>query len=152
LTNFIQSIQNQQNSFYYYIQKYYFKNFGLDPKKALLINLYDIGTANNLSLEKVFGDDKVDLSLRVRWAKIDGRTSKESIERTDQFCVDYERKIRALGRYWFLPGGIGRTAISCFNVKGSDHYSTTRLIETNYETQAAAAGDLGGLKSLANGW
>jgi glucosamine-6-phosphate deaminase len=29
---------------------------------------------------------------------------------------------------------------------GSDHYSTTRLIQTNYETQAAAATDLGGIE------
>jgi glucosamine-6-phosphate deaminase len=33
-----------------------------------------------------------------------------------------------------------------FNVRGSDHFSTTRLMATNYETQAAAAGDLGGLE------
>jgi len=138
---------NQQNSFYYYIQKYYIKNFGLDPKKALLINLYDIGTANNLSLEKVFGDDKVDLSLRVRWAKNPmEELQKETIERTDQFCVDYERKIRALGGIGFFLGGIGPDGHIGFNVKGSDHYSTTRLIETNYETQAAAAGDLGGIE------
>ena len=33
-----------------------------------------------------------------------------------------------------------------FNVRGSDHYSTTRLTATNYETQAAAASDLGGIE------
>lgn len=138
---------NQQNSFYYYIQKYYIKNFGLDPKKALMINLYDIGTANDLSIERIFGDEKVDLSLRVRWPKTPlEELQKETIERTDQFCVDYERKIRALGGIGFFMGGIGPDGHIGFNVKGSDHYSTTRLIETNYETQAAAAGDLGGIE------
>ena len=28
----------QHNSFYYYVNKFYIKGFGLDPKKALLIN------------------------------------------------------------------------------------------------------------------
>ena len=33
-----------------------------------------------------------------------------------------------------------------FNTRGSDHNSTTRLTATNFETQAAAAGDLGGIE------
>ena len=138
---------NQQNSFYYYIQKYYIKNFGLDPEKALLINLYEIGTANNLSIAEIFGDEKADLSLRTRWAKNPiEELQKETIARTDQFCVNYESKIRALGGIGFFLGGIGPDGHIAFNIRGSDHYSTTRLMETNYETQAAAASDLGGIE------
>ncbi len=138
---------NQQNSFYYYIQKFYINGFGLDPKKALLINIYDIGTANDLDFEKIFGDEKVDLSLRTRWAKTPlEELQKETIERTDQFCVEYEKKIRALGGIGFFLGGIGPDGHIGFNVRGSDHFSTTRLCETNYETQAAAASDLGGIE------
>jgi len=33
-----------------------------------------------------------------------------------------------------------------FNTRGSDHNSSTRLTATNFETQAAAAGDLGGIE------
>ncbi len=138
---------NQQNSFYYYIQKFYINGFGLDPQKALLINTYDIGTANDLSIEKVFGDEKVDLTLRTRWAKNPREElQKETIERVDQFCVQYEKKIRALGGIGFFLGGIGPDGHIGFNVRGSDHFSTTRLCETNYETQAAAATDLGGIE------
>lgn len=138
---------NQQNSFYYYIQKFYINGFGLDPRKALLINIYDIGTANDLSFERIFGDEKVDLSLRTRWPKNpQEELQKETIERVDQFCLDYEKKIRALGGIGFFLGGIGPDGHIGFNVRGSDHYSTTRLCETNYETQAAAAGDLGGIE------
>jgi glucosamine-6-phosphate deaminase len=35
-------------------------------------------------------------------------------------------------------------------VRGSDHFSTTRLTPTNYETQAAAASDLGGIEISRN--
>ena len=43
-------------------------------------------------------------------------------------------------------GVIGTDGHIGFNVKGSDHYSTTRLTPTNYETQASAASDLGGIE------
>ena len=37
-----------------------------------------------------------------------------------------------------------------FNTRGSDHNSSTRLTATNFETQAAAAGDLGGIEVSRN--
>ncbi|MDP3150757.1 MAG: glucosamine-6-phosphate deaminase [Ignavibacteria bacterium] len=141
----------QHNSFFYYIQKYYFQNFNLDPGKALLINVNEIGTAENLPLNQVFPDKKVDLSLRTRWASTRlERIQKRTIEIVDEFCTDYERKIRELGGIGFFLGGIGPDGHIGFNVQGSDHFSTTRLISTNYETQAAASGDLGGIEIARN--
>jgi glucosamine-6-phosphate deaminase len=138
---------HQHNSFYYYIQKYYFSNWGLDTKKALLMNINDIPTANNLSLSEIFPDETIDLSLRTRWASATlERYQKQTIELVDQFCTDYEKKIRDMGGIGFFLGGIGPDGHIGFNVMGSDHYSTTRLIQTNYETQAAAATDLGGIE------
>lgn len=141
----------QHNSFYYYIQKFYFRNLGLDAKKALLMNVNEIGTAENLPIEVVFPDNIVDLSLRVRWAKnrIE-RLQKKTIEIVDQFCTNYESKIRQLGGIGFFLGGIGPDGHIGFNVQGSDHFSTTRLTATNYETQAAAATDLGGIEIAKN--
>ena len=137
----------QHNSFYYYIQKFYFRNLGLDTKKALFMNINEIGTADDLPLEVVFPDNIVDLSLRVRWAKNRAeRLQKRTIEIVDQFCTDYESKIREMGGIGFFLGGIGPDGHIGFNVQGSDHFSTTRLIATNYETQAAAATDLGGIE------
>jgi glucosamine-6-phosphate deaminase len=43
-------------------------------------------------------------------------------------------------------GGIGPDGHIGFNVRGSDPFSTTRLTAVNYETQAAAATDLGGIE------
>ncbi len=141
----------QHNSFYYYIKHYYFQNFDLDPQKAMLINVNDIPTAENLPLDQIFPDKKVDLSLRYRYPKVrQERLQKRTIELVDEFCTNYERKIRELGGIGFFLGGIGPDGHIGFNIKGSDHFSTTRLMETNYETQAAAATDLGGIEIARN--
>ncbi|MBS4033709.1 MAG: glucosamine-6-phosphate deaminase [Ignavibacterium sp.] len=138
---------SQHNSFYYYLQKYYFSNWGLDRDKALFMNINELRTANNLLLSEIFPDQVVDLSLRTRYASTTlERLQKQTIEIVDQFCTDYENKIRDLGGIGFFLGGIGPDGHIGFNVMGSDHYSSTRLIQTNYETQAAAAGDLGGIE------
>ena len=141
----------QHNSFYYYIQKYYFHNLGFDVKKALLINVNKIGTAENLPIDEIFPDKKVDLSLRIRLAtnRLE-RLQKRTIEIVDEYCSEYERKIRELGGIGFFLGGIGPDGHIGFNIKGSDHFSTTRLMYTNYETQAAAASDLGGIEIARN--
>ncbi len=141
----------QHNSFYYYIQKYYFRNFNLDPKKALLINVNEIGTADDLPLDQVFPEKIVDLTLRTRWASSRlERIQKRTIEIVDEFCTNYERKIREMGGIGFFLGGIGPDGHIGFNIQGSDHFSTARLIATNYETQAAASGDLGGIEIARN--
>lgn len=142
---------NQQNSFYYYIKKYYFKNLGLDPDKALFINVNKIPTPDNLPLKEIFPDNIVDLSLRTRFAsnKLE-RLQKSCIELVDEYCTNYEKQIRDMGGINFFLGGIGPDGHIGFNVRGSDHFSTTRLIQTNYETQAAAASDLGGIEIAKN--
>jgi glucosamine-6-phosphate deaminase len=141
----------QHNSFYYYIQNFYFRFWGLNKNNALLMNINEIPTAENLSLNEIFPDQKVDLSLRTRWASSRlERLQKETIELVDEYCSNYERQIRAMGGIGFFLGGIGPDGHIGFNVQGSDHFSTTRLINTNYETQAAAATDLGGIEVARN--
>jgi glucosamine-6-phosphate deaminase len=51
-----------------------------------------------------------------------------------------------MGGIGFFLGGIGPDGHIAFNVRGSSAYSVTRLTATNYETQAAAATDLGGIE------
>ncbi|MCB1195812.1 glucosamine-6-phosphate deaminase, partial [bacterium] len=138
---------NQHNSFNYYVQKFYLKGFGLDHKKALLLDCSKIGSTPENPALKVFESKKVDLSLRYRKPKNYLEVlQKRAVELVDQFCTDYEEKIRQLGGIGFFLGGIGPDGHIGFNVAGSDHYSTTRLTHTNYETEAAAAGDLGGIE------
>lgn len=141
----------QHNSFYHYVNKYYIDGFGLDINKALLINCNEIGLAEGERLDDVWPNHIVDLRLRTNPPKnsMEAR-QKRLLERVDQFATNYEEKIRELGGIGFFLGGIGPDGHIGFNVRGSDHYSTTRLCETNYETQAAAATDLGGIEISRN--
>jgi glucosamine-6-phosphate deaminase len=137
----------QHNSFNYYVREFYIKGFGLSPNKALLIDSSTIGLPSGTSIDKIFPNGIVDLSLRVRQTK----TELESLQRkvinnVDRFCMEYEHKIRELGGIGFFLGGIGPDGHIAFNVRGSSFYSVTRLTGTNYETQAAAATDLGGIE------
>ncbi len=137
----------QQNSFYWYVRKYYLDGFGLDPSKALLIDCNRIGLREGETLERIWPGGEVDLTLRYR-APVSAleETQQRVLARIDQWTQEYEERIRALGGIGFFLGGIGPDGHVGFNVRGSDHYSTTRLTPTNYETQAAAATDLGGIE------
>ncbi len=137
----------QHNSFYHYVKKFYIEGFGLDPAKALLIDSAAIGLRPDETLASVWPDKHVDLTLRYRLARTNlEHRQKTLLEDVDQWCMEYERRIRKLGGIGFFLGGIGPDGHIGFNIKGSDHNSTTRLCTTNYETQAAAATDLGGIE------
>lgn len=137
----------QHNSFYYYVNEYYIKGFGLDPQKALLINSDAIPLVKDKHYSEVFPDSIVDLSLRYREAKNKKEyEQQQSIFLIDDWCCKYEARIRESGGIGFFLGGIGPDGHIAFNTRGSDHYSTTRLTATNFETQAVAAGDLGGIE------
>lgn len=141
----------QRNSFYNYVNNFYIKGFGLDPASSLLINSEQIPLAGNKSYQEIFPDLKIDLSLRFREAKTNlERCQKDSIFKIDDWCAGYESKIREKGGIGFFLGGIGPDGHIAFNIRGSDHFSTTRLMETNFETQAVAAGDLGGIEISKN--
>jgi glucosamine-6-phosphate deaminase len=141
----------QHNSFYYYVNKFYIKQLGFDEKKALLINPNTIGLGKGEQLEDVWPDYIVDLSLRIRHPEnAMEKRQKLVLDAVDQFCSEYEDKVRELGGIGFFLGGIGPDGHIAFNVRGSDHFSTTRLTPTNYETQAAAASDLGGIEISRN--
>ena len=138
---------SQTNSFSYYVKKYYLKGFGMNPRKAMLIDPCQIGLEAGETLDSVWPDKHVDLSLRYRHPKTKlEQRQKVLLEKIDQWCMDYEDKIRQLGGIGFFLGGIGPDGHIGFNISGSDHYSSTRLCPINYETQAAAATDLGGIE------
>lgn len=137
----------QKNSFHHYVKKYYLDAMGLESGKALLINCHEIGLRSGETLESVWPDLTVDLSLRTRQAITDlERRQQDVIARIDDWCQIREDEIRRLGGLGFFLGGIGPDGHIGFNIRGSDHFSTTRLMATNYETQAAAATDLGGME------
>lgn len=138
----------QANSFHAYVQRFYLKGFGIRPDRALLMDCHQIGLRGAQTLRSVWGEEGVvDLSLRYRAAAHGIEQERKAVlSRIDQWCQEYEDSIRGLGGIGFFLGGIGPDGHIGFNVRGSDHRSTTRLTEVNYETQAAAAGDLGGIE------
>ncbi len=137
----------QHNSFFNYVNKYYVDGFGLDLSKGLFINCDTIPLAFGKSYEEVFPDSIIDLGLRYRepQTKIES-LQRESIFLIDDWCSVYEEKIRKKEGIGFFLGGIGPDGHIAFNTRGSDHHSATRLTSTNFETQAVAAGDLGGME------
>ncbi len=140
-----------ENSFAHYIKKFYFNGFGLDPKKALLMDTWEIGAPFKKNLGWVFPENKVDLSLQYRKAS----NEREELQHKAlcdiaQFAMEYEEKIEHLGGIGFFLGGIGPDGHIGFNIKSSDHFSTTRLAPINYETAAVAATDLGGIETARN--
>ena len=141
----------QHNSFCNYVRKYYIEGFGLSEKQALLINADEIELPGGRHFSEVFPENMVDLTLRYREPRSQAeRLQQKSVFSIDNWCTRYEQKIRDLGGIGFFLGGIGPDGHIAFNTRGSDHYCTTRLTETNFETQAVAAADLGGIEVSRN--
>jgi glucosamine-6-phosphate deaminase len=142
-----------ERSFTYFVKNFYIDGFGFDPQKVHLINTYDIPEATKKdfgkikNLDQVFPDGLIDLGLRIQKPKNERDLLKQkTIKLFDQFCQDYEDSIHKQGGIGFFLGGIGPDGHIAFNVKGTTHYYPTRLTNINYETQAAAATDLGGIE------
>ncbi len=141
----------QHNSLHNYAIKQYIQAFNLNEEKALLINSDEIKLAEGKHFSEVFPDYTIDLTLRYREAKSSQeKLQQESIFKIDDWCSKYENKIRALGGIGFFLGGIGPDGLIAFNTRGSDHFSSTRLTKTNFETQAITAADLGGIEVSRN--
>jgi len=156
----------QANSFHHYVTEYYIKGFGLDPAKALLIDCSKIGTEvlsdqhfgvtgepedffSPDKMEEVWPDGRVDTALRMRDPENRlERVQQRMLQAVDQWCANYEEKIRSLGGIGFILLGVGPDGHIAFNCRGCAHHSTTRLDELNYMSQAAASTDLGGIEAV----
>ncbi len=141
----------QHNSLCNYAQEYYIDGFGMKRENALLIDSEEIELAGNKHFTEIFPDYIIDLTLRFRAAKSSlEQLQKESLFKIDNWCSKYENRIRKKGGIGFFLGGIGSDGHIAFNTQGSDHFSTTRLTKTNFETQAITAADLGGIEVSKN--
>ena len=93
----------QHNSFYDYVINYYIKGFELDPAKALLINADIITLPQGKHYSEVFPDNFIDLSLRNREATTPLQKLQQlSVFRIDNWCSEYENRIRDLGGIGFF--------------------------------------------------
>jgi len=66
----------------------------------------------------------------------------------NQFCIDYELKIKSYGGLDFQLLGIGRTGHIGFNEPGSHRKSATRQITLDHITRSDAAKDFAGLDNV----
>lgn len=144
-----------ERSFNYFVKRFYIDGFGFDENKSLFIDTFNIPVEDqeyldgNKNIVEIFPDGIIDLNLRIKHPSNEKEIlQKKTIKYFDQFCENYEEKIRNLGGIGFFLGGIGPDGHIAFDVKGSSHHSHTRLTNINYETQAAAAVDLGGIESV----
>lgn len=141
----------QHNSLYNFAKVNYIEGFGLNRENSLLIKSEDIKLADDKHFLEIFPDYNIDLSLRFREAKTAiEKIQQESIFKIDNWCTNYENEIREKGGIGFFLGGIGPDGHIAFNTQGTDHFSTTRLTKTNFETQAVLAADLGGIEVSRN--
>ena len=146
---------DHERSFAYFIKKFYLQGFGLDPRRALLIDSFGIpkgleeAAFPHKNLQEVFAAGEIDLDMRVRQpANEKEALHRKILLRFDEFCEAYEEKIRIMGGIGFFLGGIGPDGHVAFNIRGTSHHSTTRLDKLNYESQAAASTDLGGIDAV----
>lgn len=70
------------------------------------------------------------------------------LEEMDQYCIDYEMKIKELGGLDFQLLGIGRTGHIGFNEPGSHPNSGTRIITLDHVTRTDASSDFNGLENV----
>lgn len=87
--------------------------------------------------------DKIDI-LPENYNIPDGTLSKEAIA---DYCIEYERKIEALGGIDLQVLGIGGNGHIGFNESGSLQNSKTRLVALDHITRVAASNDFSGLSS-----
>ncbi|OED36715.1 glucosamine-6-phosphate deaminase [Flavobacteriaceae bacterium (ex Bugula neritina AB1)] len=66
----------------------------------------------------------------------------------DQYCIDYEMKIKRYGGLDFQLLGIGRTGHIGFNEPGSHPNSGTRMITLDHVTRSDASSDFNGLENV----
>lgn len=71
-----------------------------------------------------------------------------SIDNLNQYCVDYEMKIKNAGGIDFQLLGIGRTGHVGFNEPGSHINSGTRIITLDYITRVDASSDFNGIDNV----
>ena len=141
----------QHNSFYNYVNENYIKGFGLDPNRALFINCDDIKLYKNKSFNEIFPSSKIDLSLRYRQAMgYEEQIQQQSIFIIDDWCSQYEEKIKNKGDIGFLLSALGSDGRIAFNIRGTSLHSNTELRQTNFATQADAAASLGGIEVAKN--
>ena len=147
LDEFFPIAPDHRNAFCNYISSYYVTPMGIPTERMLTFDLVRQGVLTQPELEETFAGINVDLSLLTREPSGPAEAKQKAVlDKVQRFCDDFEKRVAALGGIGLFLGGIGPDGHIAFNQEGSDHGCRTRLVNFNYPTAAAAAGDLGGIE------
>jgi glucosamine-6-phosphate deaminase len=130
-----------------YILRHYVKILGIKKQNLLLMDIDRKGILAEKGMGMVFMNGKVDLSIMQRPPNSQLESwQQQAIKEVQNFCKEYEEKIRAWGGIDFFIGGLSYGGHLCFNEPGSKPDSKTRIFKLDYNTAAHAAKDFGGIE------
>jgi glucosamine-6-phosphate deaminase len=137
----------QKNSFTSYIKTHYLTLLEIPSENVLIMDLCNSGILKEKGHKQIFPNGRVDMTLLGREPNNALEVNqKQAVIEAQNFCNHYENKIKEWGGIGFFLGGIGPDGHIAFNMQGSPLDSKTRLVQLNYPSAAAAAGDLGGIE------
>jgi glucosamine-6-phosphate deaminase len=138
LDEFFPMSSTHRNSFCNYISTFYLPPLRIPAEQVLNFDLINQGVITEEEITLLNGHN-VDLTLLERDAVDAGEAERKAVlVKVQAFCDQFEKRVRDLGGIGFFLGGIGPDGHIAFNQEGSSHDSTTRLVNFNYPTAAAA--------------
>ncbi|SDW58301.1 glucosamine-6-phosphate deaminase [Flavobacterium degerlachei] len=126
------------------------KEEGLSFSNVITFNLdeyYPMTKENNQSYH-YFMHEHLFNHIDIKPENINIPDGTVAIEDLNQYCVDYELKIKNAGGLDFQLLGIGRTGHVGFNEPGSHVNSGTRLITLDHITKVDASSDFNGISNV----
>lgn len=137
-----------RNSFCNYVRNFYLKPLGIKDENVIDFDLVKHGVITEEDM-LVFENIDVDLSLldKKKGGSKEVENQRRILRAVQDYCDSVEEKIRSeYNGIGFFLGGIGPDGHVAFNQQDQPLDSRTRLVNFNYPTAAAAAGDLGGIE------
>ncbi|CEM29934.1 unnamed protein product [Vitrella brassicaformis CCMP3155] len=147
LDEFFPILPSHKNAFTHYVRERYMPLLGIPESRFIHMDLIAAGVITANDIHDLFPDGKADISLLSRDPVSEVEKERAAaLKRVAEFCQKFDERVRSLGGIDFFLGGIGPDGHIAFNMPGSGHDSTTRLVRLNYPTAAQAAVDLGGIE------
>jgi hypothetical protein len=110
LDEFFPMSPKHRNSFCNYIELFYISMMNIDPQKVLKFDLIEAGILTETEIN-LFNDIDVDLSLlskdieEVTLLSAERQLQRSILMKVEQYCQQFEARVRALGGIGFFLGG-----------------------------------------------
>lgn len=118
------------SSFCFYVREHYLNLLKIEPSNALTMEGLIGPTLRSHGIETVFPQRLIDFSILLKKPVTEQeKWQKAALEEANEFCLEYEQKIKVWGGIGFFLGGIGEDGHIAFNPPGSSIDSETRLVD-----------------------